>query len=368
MLKTKKRFFLITLVLLVVIQGITVMGDENQDLYINPESNSNMNSYKTTEVFMGDLEREAQVKAFVTYLDYESVFFSFDYGSAIFEGFLVNQGDVVAEGDPIAKVSVGINDIEVEELSLKLMRLKESYSEYCEGKEEYLKDIKGQIKAAGDTAEKELKTLIYEKNYLEYERGKGSMDADITQLEEKIRKYEETSQIQYIYANASGIVDGFSKMLAGSSISSGDYIASIFDTSKLLLAVENSGKILKYNMPVSITAMNKDTTLELTGRVISCASDVLSPELISEIAYIEINEDTSGFQWSINNMVTYQPMTMKNVLLVSINAVEKDGAQTYVTEYIDNQLYRRYFIPGRFNTKYYWALDGLKEGMTVIVK
>lgn len=368
MLKTKRRILLITLILFIAIQGITVMGDENQDLYVDTENNSNMKLYKTTEVFIGDLEREAQVKAFVTYLDYESVFFSFDYGSAIFEEYLVNQGDVVSEGDPIAKVSVHINDIEVEELSLKLMRLKESYNEYCQGKEEYLKDLKEQIEEAVDTKEKELKTLIYEKNYLEYERGKGSMEIDITQLEEKIGEYEETSQIQYIYANASGIVDEFSKIFSGNSMSNGDYIAIIFDTSKLLLAVENSGKILKYNMPVSITAMNKDTTLELTGRVISCASDVLSPELISDIAYIEINEDTTGFQWSINNMITYHPMTMKNVLLVSLNAVEKEGAQTYVTEYIDNQLYRRYFIPGRFNSKYYWALDGLKEGMTVIVK
>ena len=349
-------------------QGNSARGNENQDLYLNPEKESSIKSYQTTEVFVGDLDNEAQVKASVQYPNYEGVIFSLSNGVATFEGFLVSQGDYVTEGDPIAKVSIRRDEIQVEELKLNLKRLEQNYSDYCYSKEQTLFYLMEDINKAEQPIDIEKKTLIYEKNLLEYEQGKMSKEKEIADLREKVKDQEESDEDEFIYASSSGIIDGFSRIWPGTAISDGEYLATIFDTSKILLAVNNSGKILKYNMPVSIISKNKDETLELTGRVISFSSDVLSTELISETAYIEVNGDTAGFVWSNNNTVIYHPLTMKNVLLVSVNAVGVDGTKTYVTEYVDNQLYKRYFIAGRFNTKYYWVLDGLKEGMEVIIQ
>jgi len=369
MLKIKKAIAVITLFLLTVSlgQGNSAMGSENGDLYLNPEKQGSIKSYQTTEVFIGDLNNEAQAVASVQYPNYKGVFFSLSNGEATFEGFLVNQGDYVEEGAPIAKVSTRINDIQVEELKLNLKRLEQNYSDYCYNKEQTLFYLMEDINKADQPIDIEKKTLIYEKNLLEYEQGKMSKEKEIAELREEVKDQEESSEAEFIYASSSGIIDGFSRIWTGTNLSDGEYLATIFDTSKVLLAVKNSGKILKYNMPVSILAKNKDKTLELTGRVISFSSDILSTELISETAYIEINEDTTGFVWSNNNTVIYQPLTMKNVLLVSVNAVGVEGTKTYVTEYVDNQLYKRYFIAGRFNTRHYWVLDGLKEGMEVII-
>lgn len=124
--------------------------------------------------------------------------------------------------------------------------------------------------------------------------------------------------------------------------------------------MRDPNSVMRYGMRVQLNE-SKDISYEC--KVVSCGSKYLSGNFETDKTYVKpIDPRSWGFD------ATYENIRIDNILLVDAGAVKNDKNGSYVVELKDGKLSKCYFTIGKTINDLCYALDGLTEGMTVIIR
>lgn len=314
-------------------------------------------AYKTTTVEKGSIVVEAQMQAAYEYTKAVPVVFEAGCGSTTFVQYTVNPNDFVSKGDVIAIISTGVDEIVLEETKLRLKRAEESRDiTYRDMQEQYDAAVKAVKDSSG--TQKQIAELRLEKLTMEQERSKRSIEEGIAAIQEQMEAYEQVVGVTQILSPAGGMVTGLT-CWPNSTIWDGTQVAVIRSVAEAMFSVKDMGGVLRYGMQVTLL---DGIGNQYVGRVVSSSPKYLSSSFNGEKAYVRPDFQDA---WAFN--VVYQNVQIDNVLIISSVAVKNDKDGTYVVELKDGKLSKRYFTVGKIVNDLCYAIDGLTEGMTVIV-
>ena len=100
-----------------------------------------------------------------------------------------------------------------------------------------------------------------------------------------------------------------------------------------------------------------------SSTVISSGEKYLSSSLKTADAYLKPESIDS---WGFDGI--YKNIEINNVPLVDSAAVRRDRDGDYVVELKDGELIKRYITIGKAVNNLCYAVDGLTEGMTVVIQ
>ncbi len=345
----------------------------------------------------GDYYVKYEGTGYLSYPDITNVTNSVKYGTVTLTLKNVVQGQRVRRGDVIAYVSVSPNNVKLEELSIKLVRLQE--------RRELAQE------AVDDPATYYLDRHVQE----QLKNAVSSFDRQIQSVADQILELQESYSITAFYAPCNGVVGYITDLSDGAVLKSGELIATVAsDTSEFLYAQNEAGTLLygmdltgEYEDPVS------GNTVSFPLTVSSVSFGAISPDLASDTVYIIPSSDepipggahdagaefsaqipsgqaanasnpweawleeqaqanaAKGQAYKISGYTQYET----NVVLVPVKAVTYVDKKAYVTVLENGQYVRRGFIAGGGDNpraitigsvQYIWAIEGLDEGMVVV--
>lgn len=297
-------------------------------------------------------------------------------------------------GSLLVTVSMDIDPVDVREAGLKLQRLKERYErdqqEFLEQRE---KDI-AKNDQIGDKYEFEAGCIRLEQKVLEWENRARLYEQQIREAEQTAAELEKWSKLTEITAPVSGIYwSQYTNAAAdmdpeqykyiasdlwanGDELSDGEILCSRLFYEDCIFALENPSEKYHYGMEFSWQVYDwQDATkiTETAGRVVNATADDLYGNLENDnVCFkLDITEEMAE-QFVINynkGKMSGNLCTMKNVLLVPAEAVTEEKGVCYVTVVKeDGSFLKTGFIPGGSNGETYWVLEGLEEGMQVLLK
>ncbi|MBQ9120450.1 MAG: hypothetical protein IJY09_10450 [Lachnospiraceae bacterium] len=316
-------------------------------------------AYTTATVTRGTLLTQAQAKASVYYPEHTTVKFSSDYGSATFVKFTVAGGEYVEAGQVIAEVHVEVDDIAYEELKLRLERAEEDYQEFLTQMETTLQAAEDKVAAATGN-EKRIAELELEKKQKEYEERKQSVESNVNSLIWQKEVYETAEQVTEVVAPVSGVVGWLNRYRSGDILYNGSSLGGIYDSDKMLFTITDMTGVLRYGMKVVL----KDSMGgEHKGTIVSCNSNAVSSQLRQETAYIQIEDPNPALGYT----AAYETIRMEGVLLVPDSARNKDTNGTYVYVLENGRPSKQYIVEAKTVNGQCYVLNGLTEGMQVII-
>lgn len=319
---------------------------------------------KTAKLVSGTVSYEFSGSGFLAYPVQEWISNPVEYGTAYFVECRVNLNQQVKKGDVLVVIRVRPDEVALtrQERSLqrereRLMELHKEYENDRDNKN-YLKSVEAREKTIAD-----LEKTISE------------MKADYARTE--------------IIAPYDAIITDMSMELWMRTLKEGDLMR--YDQPLLVLAkqdsnfiyVEDTNGLLTYGHKATVTYSSMEggrKTVE--GEVVSLNQASIGKELVGEEAYalIKVSEETIGDMvgsvsssdnwWSRSPCdVSVTTRSMANVVLVPKRAVLLKAGVTYVrVKREDGSVQYQSFIAGGSDNTYYWAAEGLTEGMEVCLE
>lgn len=277
---------------------------------------------------------------------------SISHGTTYFLEYQVELYQNVKRGDVIAAVRVQGDEVALRRSETKLMRLQERLAELIEEDE------------------------IMNKDAIEQRR------KEIADVEEEIALMKQDYATTCIVADHDGVVVQRESHKKEDIIQEGSMVVVIAEKENCYVLVENRGQQLHYGNEVTVFYQNQEgRQCEVAGKVANLSEKGIGSALQSEYSYILIPpEDASdmaavssynvnGWNVRVSFSVEAEANEMKNVVLVPRSAVQLRQGQTYVVYVSENgELIAQSFIAGGYDTNYYWAAEGLTEGMVVCSK
>ncbi len=299
----------------------------------------------------------------VVYPDYEVVSYDAEYGQGQFVQYEVQRYDTVEAGDLLATITVEGDDILIQEKELQLQRMQERLLDL----DTRMNDPEAEL----TTKERE---NIYEQMVIAVE--------NIDELSQEIEAMKADYAATQIYANADGIIIWMSDKQEGSTLSYGENLVFIASPDTCYLEVSNTQHVLNYGNEMFIQYWGDDgRVVSIPTTVLTTPTNVLSGELTSELAYLQLPEailermeemerlQTGNYYEQHNYEVVGSPRTISNVILIPKRAVFVEEGQTYVHVLDENgNVTARSFIAGGYDVENYWVLEGLEEGMTICLE
>ncbi len=318
-------------------------------------------AYQTAVVTRGTMTVEVNMQAEYVYVKEVPLIFSLPCGSATFLEYVVDVGSYVMEGDVIANIAVDVDEIALEEIKLRLQRAEASRDKaYAEMSKRHTAAQKAVEESSG--TQRQIAQLRLEQLEMEQERSKRQIDTEVAQLQEEVDAYEEVVGMTQIFAPASGrLINRLNYSVGRTPIWDGMKIAVIECDVEPMFSLRDPGNVMRYGMPVVLTGGYEEGAYEC--KVVSCGSKYLTGNFTEEKAYFK---PTEAGAWGRD--AVYENIHIDNVLLVDTAAVQNDKNGSYVVELKDGKLSKCYFTVGKTVNNLCYALDGLTEGMTVIVR
>lgn len=342
---------------------------DDEDLYFSALTQEIVEEVLTTEVYRSDFVLNYSCKGEIEYANVSYCMNDLPYSSVNFVRYLASNGDYVKRGDPIAEVRVSIESIALDELALEIETLEENLENYMSVNKallKYYEDIEAD--PSQPASERKTAQLLYDRLSIEYEEERSDREEDIAKLRGQYDTYEAMSPQQYITAPASGIVYGLYRYRNYDSLGNYAYLCMIYDTSDVRIRVSGSNDQMHYNMPVTVAQSRSGGVVSLEGRVTTCHSSVLSPNLVGNVDYIEVDGDPNIFAIGDDVTIKFKAVDVKDALVVKKEAVYSDSKGDYVFLYTNGSSLKRYILKGNANTDLVWVVNGLEEGDEVVIK
>jgi|GEM_PF-4174357 multidrug efflux pump subunit AcrA (membrane-fusion protein) len=363
MSKNRSRGFILGVIIVVIVHSTTPLiinaADKNQDLFIDALKEEDVSKTYTTEtITKQELITGSQIKGTISFSAGDDVTLTDNYEGMYFISYLVEYGQMVKKGDPIAELGVSLDKDNVEELKLSLQREEDNLAAYTGEYETLSKQYTEDQSSLSKALLSRLQTT--------YQVEKLSREANINQLKKQYQDYLDLEKNDFkihVKATCNGMILNYGKLVENDKVETGAYIESIADINKVLISVTDDLHVLKYNMPVTVT-QGKNS---LKGHVITGSSKLLSPNLLSEDTLIEVEDLDLNRMYSKEVTVEYNSVDMKNVLVVDSSNVFKDEYGSYIYLLIDGLRKKQYIICGASNKSKTWIIRGAKEGDSVIV-
>lgn len=337
-------------------------NEETSDILKEQTIGSEQADFKTTTVTKEDFTTETSMKGTVTY--FNSTALSFDE-TVVFTQFLIEEGQQVKQGEPLAECEMGASEkmitqlqLQIDTLTTELTSLEKKYEEDSKQLQTYQNESQGN--------EQHLYTLLITKKQQQYEHDRQQKSNELAALETELKQYKEAEENCYIYAKSDGIIDKLAYVSAGEEVEADRWMIKMHDQSVSYIQVTDDKETLDYNMEVTVQADN-DGRQTYTGKVV-CADQILNSELKTGYAYIQLTEDDVNLADLSNITVTAVLQNLSDVLVVDRSAVYTSGGKKYVLIYEDGVIKKRYVTIGLEGTDKIYLLDGVSEGQQVIIE
>ena len=360
--------YLLLFFLIISLAGCSKQTKVTKELYTDALKTLNESPpYKTTEVIKGEYSKQAFCNANLYYPIAENLTFRVDGADVLFVEYLVETDQKVKKGTPLASFKIEYDAVALEERELQLKRANESYQTELQTRQTAIADIEKNNIALPEGLDKEISKLKVLKSKLDYEKFKLESEENLSKQAKELEDYKSSLAVTQLFAPMDGIISSINE-IANSEIVKPDFVlATMHSEDTVLLEAADEAGILRYHMAVTIEVGNAEGKSTLNGIVIS-SPNILSDGLSVGTAYVQILDAPDDITWSNNITVHAKPVNIENVLLVDTAAVFFNNKSPYVTILEDGKLHKRYFTAGGNNADYYWILQGLKEGQTVIMK
>ncbi len=272
------------------------------------------------------------------------------HGTVYFQNYEVTRYQPVKKGDVIATVRVEKDEVALRRSETKLKRL-----------EERLNDL---IRSG----EKDEDVLAARRE-------------EIAGVKEEIASMNEDFDTEAIVATHDGIVTELAEHKKEDLLRTDELMAVIARQDNCYVIVENKGQLLNYGNKLTVTYESRNGgELSAEGVVANVSASALSGALASDYALLRVPEEAvsemaaaaeNDSEWNIQMRFTVEGSArqMEDVLLVPKAAVTSQRGQNYVTVIDENgQKKAVSFVAGGSDSRYYWAAEGLTEGMVLCLK
>ena len=302
-------------------QGLTIQKEvSSETLYTDALENTKTETQKYTTVRRGDFVMESTVAATVAYPKKQTVRYDFPYGQTYYlEAVGLETKNKVA-GDPIAKIYVMIDEIQLASMERQIQRMEE----------------------------------------------RGETGATYTEALELLEEMKEALNTTEIVMEEDGILLEQETLRFGTQISS--YTIVVADPKERLLEVPNENKQFRFGQSVKVTAKVNGVTCQGTGTVITASAAMVSEELAGTTALIRLDEESEFLYDGSGISVTVETIHMKDVLLLDASATYTANGTQMVKVKDEYGLHAVGFSFGRKNANTYWVIDGLEEGTQILVQ
>lgn len=274
-----------------------------------------------------------------------------EYGTTFFQEFLVESYQYVEAGQPIVRVRVEGDMVELARMENELQRAKERFND--------------------------LLALVTEENAESYADRIEKEQEAIAEQEEELSKLKADYNTVEICAEHSGVIMSFGNYSKEQIVNSGTIMGWMADASYGYLALENAQN-LRYGDELDISYTNASRqTATSKAKVVSMGVPGVSAVLDDGYKYARISDDvlndmldvlkSYGGGYNMSKIkATSVINSIENVVLVPKEAtIVKDGV-TYVNVLQeDGSVVPISFLSGGSDNKYYWVIEGLTEGMTI---
>lgn len=288
-------------------------------------------------------------------MDYPStsiVWNPIENGTVYFGSLLVEEFQQIEKGDELMTVRVEADEVALQRNETKRTRMLERMAD--------LEELDAEANAEQIT----------------------NMKEQLAELDEVIAKQKADFAATVIKSDKSGVVLGMLGKQAEDIVRGGEYLVMLADEGTCFLSTEDTNHVLQYGDQVMITYDTKSQKgMTTTGTVVSMSKMGVSKSLVTDNAYIAIPADKVGemaeavtlqgwgrwnrYVYSLNGIVR----NMDNVVVVPKKAVTEKNGNTYVSVVKeDGEIVAQRFVPGGYDSNYYWVVEGLTEGMEVCLE
>ncbi len=186
----------------------------------------------------------------------------------------------------------------------------------------------------------------------------------IAELENTLEDLEEAMTSRNVTAPYDGMLIATERIYKGSGISNGR-IGTFASTENLLLTVDNSSNAFRYGQTVTVEAVVNGETVKGTGRIISASRTGLMGNYNTSTAYVKVDEEWEYLCFGASRFVSTDNIVVEDVILVPVDGVTTYNGNLTVLSREDGKLKRLRFVNGRKGSDYYWAADGVGEGLNI---
>ncbi len=286
---------------------------------------------------------------------------------AYFGEFRVNYMQYVEVGDVVAVVYTEVDELAIEEATMRLQRLRERYEQAKEQNAEERKEILEERAKLTDVYEQQLADLRYHKLNLSWDYSKYNYESQIAEASEQLDKLLAVGSVYEVKTDIAGYVVFGSRLISGTEMMNGSYICHVLNSNVVYTTMTDQADQFYYGMQVNFDNNNGLTP----AAVVSGGNWMMYGNLDLDYTIFRLNfdKDISELnQTGLNNLVLKGNLkTVENVIVIPKAAVEVEESGYYVTVLKDDgSLLKTEFIPGGSNVESYWVLDGLTEGMKVV--
>ena len=362
----KKALCLFLVFAFMLMPSVGSHADGEDVLYFGALDESIAQNVKTASVEKGEFYVTGAVQASLEFPSQQMVFCDIREGTVRFKEFMVGQGDTVKKGDPIARISVTVDEIEKEEVELNLNAAKNNL-------EEYILDTRlllNQYKVASQTGTEKERKLAQ----LSYDRLEATFKSEVEKRETRIDEYtlrldriEELASTEFIYSPTDGVIGYMNRFRNNDVISYWPPLCVINDPTKVRVVVEGGSDLLRYNMPVKVVQTVNGKSVELTGRVITLKSAASSVNLMAQSDIVEVYGDTTKLRPGSEVSVRFDKIYVDDALMVPRTAVKSDKKGNYVNVYVNGFSSKRYVVIGGADGTRNWVVSGVEEGDVLIL-
>ena len=285
---------------------------------------------------------------------------------AIMEEILVEPGQTVAAGDPIAAYTAPVSDVDITRAEMALSQAADDHEYELARRQLVIDEYRTAAAEATDPDEARAFELKAQRAEIELEQYRAEGDAYVASLTAERDAAAASSEIKYVTAPISGTVSYVRKIDQGTDMN-GREIAGFFDPSTLIIRVTNEDGLLKYGMTVDITLDGSGGRKNLKGTVVS-ADNALPGTLRSGVAYILPDEYAGDLQFR-SAEVSAIVMNVPNVVVVPNSALQYSNGKCYVRILDSDGTVRvRYVRIGMVGDNESWVLYGVEPGDKLITK
>lgn len=301
--------------------GLTIQKEvSSETLYTDALETTVSGTQKYTTVRRGDFIMESTVAASVIYPKQKRIRYDFPYGQTYYMEAVGLETQNKKVGDPIAKIFVAIDEIQLATMERQIQRMEE----------------------------------------------RGETGATYVEALERLEEMKEALNTTEILMEEDGVLLEQETLRFGTQISS--YTIVVADPKERLLEVPNENKQFRFGQSVKVSAKVNGVTCYGTGTVITASAAMISEDLAGTTAYIRLDEESEYLYDGSGFSVTVETVRMKDVLLLDASAVYMANGTQMVKVKDEYGLHAVGFSFGRKNATTYWVIDGLEEGAQILVQ
>lgn len=352
---------------------------KDTDLYLNAIENNRKQGYRVHEITRDDICVQYSNSSTIYFPKSKKVTVPAELGEVQLIEMLVEKGQMVKKGTPIAKVKTQIDEITLKQQTLELERARSDYNSYISSQSKVLREQKKAISDVADKYDKKAAQLEYQIAELNYQIEKNDQYTHIKELDEQIQINNKIKNTSEILATMDGMILSVTTSGAGEKVNSTTVMAEIVDTSYVYFTLRDTGRSTSYSMNVSFEATKREdnSVKEFTGKVVACVPRYndnsgeytqvyMKPD--KKINYDDIKDRLLETHIDIIKLDNVPVIPIECTYGTEEGLEELLGAPMGYYEVDGDTLIKRFFTPGLSDDRYYQIATGLEEGTKVLVK